>query len=700
MARLKKHLFLLLVFIGTTISFAQTTFTVNTTVQYDGSGTDHSMDFSGHLLNMIANAVVRANAGEDVTILLEAGGLIQCVVANYLTHTAGKITITADPNATNEGINGFGFIFHARAGDFEISNLRIENCVEACRLYREDEVSFSSPYNGSLFIKNNTMRGVNSVFRTTVNEKGLTAIVISDNDIETEQGHHCIDITFETGISLSGDDIWPNFHETLFMEGMVIIENNLIKNIGYNYFGAPNGHGNVQGIRILRKSYTSHIDSVNIINNELSGFGIGIYCYNPISYWEYTDNTISNCKIGFRFDANPLDVNIQETSVNFINHIPTSGVHPVKNVGNTIINSLYSFYFNSNAPVSGWPNNGFNQVNFWNYDMEGAVYSDDVIPVSFHNTTIKKTPDHSLFVNTQGGLVPFKPITNAFNTNNNFAKPINLSAIQNGFGEDIAIQFDLSGYLAINGPFRVEVFNATMDNSLMESILQVDYDFNSVNVTQNEVLENVFSHGKIGIIISSKTPNYADNDPTDTDKLGTSEVAFVEVEREEVCSEFSAPGQSEKYWMSAWVSIEGAQVETYKSNVLSNSPRIELNFIGVSSNTITLYPEGDIIDGWQRIVGSFTIPANTLGIEMELCATFSKDVYFDDIRLHPFNASMKSYVYDGETFWLTSELDDNNFATFYEYDNEGGLIRIKKETSRGIVTIQETRSSSPKKMIE
>ena len=57
---------------------------------------------------------------------------------------------------------------------------------------------------------------------------------------------------------------------------------------------------------------------------------------------------------------------------------------------------------------------------------------------------------------------------------------------------------------------------------------------------------------------------------------------------------------------------------------------------------------------------------------------------------------MKSYVNDPETFWLTAELDDNNYATFYEYDKEGKLIRIKKETSRGIVTIKENRSSNPK----
>jgi len=68
--------------------------------------------------------------------------------------------------------------------------------------------------------------------------------------------------------------------------------------------------------------------------------------------------------------------------------------------------------------------------------------------------------------------------------------------------------------------------------------------------------------------------------------------------------------------------------------------------------------------------------------------------YFDDIRVHPLKGSMKSFVYDPVTFKLMAELDDNNYSTFYEYDNEGGLVRIKKETSRGVQTIQESRSGS------
>ncbi|MBS1565364.1 MAG: hypothetical protein JST39_13305, partial [Bacteroidetes bacterium] len=42
---------------------------------------------------------------------------------------------------------------------------------------------------------------------------------------------------------------------------------------------------------------------------------------------------------------------------------------------------------------------------------------------------------------------------------------------------------------------------------------------------------------------------------------------------------------------------------------------------------------------------------------------------------------------------LMAELDENNYATFYEYDDDRTLVRGKKETQRGIKTIKETRSA-------
>jgi hypothetical protein len=52
---------------------------------------------------------------------------------------------------------------------------------------------------------------------------------------------------------------------------------------------------------------------------------------------------------------------------------------------------------------------------------------------------------------------------------------------------------------------------------------------------------------------------------------------------------------------------------------------------------------------------------------------------------------MKSYVYNSIDLRYMAELDENNYATFYEYDEDGALIRVKKETERGIMTIQENR---------
>ena len=67
--------------------------------------------------------------------------------------------------------------------------------------------------------------------------------------------------------------------------------------------------------------------------------------------------------------------------------------------------------------------------------------------------------------------------------------------------------------------------------------------------------------------------------------------------------------------------------------------------------------------------------------------------YFDDIRITPFNSVFKSYVYDPGTYRLIADLDDNNFATFYNYDEEGILVQIKKETEKGIQTIKTTRQN-------
>jgi hypothetical protein len=108
---------------------------------------------------------------------------------------------------------------------------------------------------------------------------------------------------------------------------------------------------------------------------------------------------------------------------------------------------------------------------------------------------------------------------------------------------------------------------------------------------------------------------------------------------------------------------------------------------------ITLSPSGNMIEGWQRYEAMVVIPGGATSMSLRLQASDSSTTYFDDIRIHPFNAEMKSYVYNPINLRLTAEMDENNYATFYEYDDDGTLIRVKKETERGIMTLREARSA-------
>lgn len=147
------------------------------------------------------------------------------------------------------------------------------------------------------------------------------------------------------------------------------------------------------------------------------------------------------------------------------------------------------------------------------------------------------------------------------------------------------------------------------------------------------------------------------------------------------------------------------QVMDYANSLLRLRYRNQdgVDIVPPDNAAIEFMPKGAIVDGWQRITADFTIPVDAVNMQIHLesriqgNSTEQLNVYFDDIRMHPFEGNMKTFVYDPITQRLKSELDENNYATFYEYDQEGGLIRVKKETERGVFTIQETRSGNIKR---
>lgn len=167
------------------------------------------------------------------------------------------------------------------------------------------------------------------------------------------------------------------------------------------------------------------------------------------------------------------------------------------------------------------------------------------------------------------------------------------------------------------------------------------------------------------------------------------------------CLGVFAPKPNKKYVASVWVKETSAtHWNTLTGAVNYDAPKLKITFTTTSSPIPGIYifsAKGNVIDGWQQIFKSFDIPANATGIKVELVNTSSNtQVYFDDIRIHPFDGNMVSYVYDPITLKKMAELDANNYATIYVYDDEGHLNKVKKETTEGIKTIKEGRVNTKK----
>lgn len=251
---------------------------------------------------------------------------------------------------------------------------------------------------------------------------------------------------------------------------------------------------------------------------------------------------------------------------------------------------------------------------------------------------------------------------------------------------------------------NVNIFTSTSPNTSSGSIYLIAGNTYNITVNYNENTGYAFTNLKWQ---SDKQPfeivpayllyppgRYADanGSVTITDSKWCTRLDSVNARGNAVTDTFSLL-QNKKMLVSAWVK-EGGNDCKCSSYVKNN---ITVSFSGAPGQTTVMNATGSIIEGWQRYEGIFTVPDKAVSVNVSLNnTTDGSPVYFDDIRIHPFNANMKSFVYHSSNLRLTSELDENNYAAFYEYDDDGTLTRVKKETERGIKTITETRSATQK----
>jgi hypothetical protein len=149
--------------------------------------------------------------------------------------------------------------------------------------------------------------------------------------------------------------------------------------------------------------------------------------------------------------------------------------------------------------------------------------------------------------------------------------------------------------------------------------------------------------------------------------------------------------RGKKYIISAWVKLANTttQQQTRKMEYID-----KVFFVGALSSNRNVY--SDVIEGWVRIEQEFEASSEQVQIMLINKNDNYGILYVDDIRIQPFNSSLQTYVYDPQNYKLRATLDGNNFASLYYYDEQGNLQLTKKETERGIQTIQEAISHQPK----
>ena len=107
---------------------------------------------------------------------------------------------------------------------------------------------------------------------------------------------------------------------------------------------------------------------------------------------------------------------------------------------------------------------------------------------------------------------------------------------------------------------------------------------------------------------------------------------------------------------------------------------------GVNSGGVytSLSKASPSIDGWFLYRATVNVSENS-----QVTFSFPGGQSYDDLRVYPSSSNIKTYVYHPFRTYLMAVLDENNFATFYEYNNRNQLIRLKKETEKGIITTTE-----------
>lgn len=365
------------------------------------------------------------------------------------------------------------------------------------------------------------------------------------------------------------------------------------------------------------------------------------------------------------------------------------------------LNSSAIYGYNGNLTTALASNAGFNELAFEGFEEHTKA------SVGLYNTSTSTTPAGNFTFYTNGGLDYTNYKTNINYTiesakdNNllidcpfNTAKQLFTSRTVKIFGAQLNSYHQKN----INGEYLV---SAVLPYTPSGDPLYMDYN-KCVIVLNNLALSQVIWKGKVSVekAFSTLSPKPRvdlftvglSNSKAHTGKNSLKQSSGYGFTFEQINLNLSI---GKKYVFSAWVSADNTNRSTFALTNANGGVRgVELYFCDDNyaqvGTSFLMQPAGLVIEGWQQVQGTLTVPAKATKLLVKFSPASNENTYWDDIRIHPFDANFQSYVYDPNNYRLKAVLDNNNFATLYYYDEQGALYLVKKETERGIQTIQES----------
>lgn len=281
------------------------------------------------------------------------------------------------------------------------------------------------------------------------------------------------------------------------------------------------------------------------------------------------------------------------------------------------------------------------------------------------------------------------------NAANNYGNPdwtfVDEQTRYSPFGFNIETRNALSIYSAALYGYNSSLSTAVGNNTTYFELASDGFEDYSNNIYPSA---GTSGHGHLNLRWPTNLTPDLKTDKSHTGKVSMSLASPVSYNSIPVVAANSSNANIPQNQQTAYSFVAGKRytISSWVYSPVSNTPQVNVTN---GTNVVTsIMPQK--IEGWQRVETSFTAPASgTVSITFQYINDNDGN-RIDDIRIQPFQSGMQTYVYDPHTLWLVASLDDRNFATFYNYDEEGALVQVKAETEKGIFTVKTSRNNLQK----